>query len=110
MVDKEGIDLSDACEILKDEYNSKKRMWVSWGDYDRVAFERECKYKGIPYPFGRTHTNLKEWFAFIYGLKQAPGVSNALKKLDIEFYGTMHRGVDDAFNTALILQKMLKTE
>lgn len=110
LIDKEGIDLKDACDILRDEFNSKKRMWVSWGDYDRTAFERECKYKGISYPFGLTHVNLKEWFAFTYGLKQAPGVFNALKKLGLEFYGSQHRGVDDAFNTAVILQKILGKE
>lgn len=104
---KNGISLKRACEILENKYFSNKTMWFSWGNYDRTAFEKECFFKKIKYPFGQTHINLKELFAFKYGLKQSPGVSIALKKIGIPFDGTRHRGVDDAINTAKILRHLI---
>ena len=105
-VKENGVSFKEACKILLNEYQSDKRMWISWGDYDRVAFEKECVLKKVEYPFGRTHFNLKEWYAFKYGLKQSPGVSTALKKIGIEFEGVQHRGVDDAKMTAMILKNI----
>lgn len=105
-IQENGIPFKKACKILMEEFNSEKRMWFSWGDYDRTAFEKECAFKKIKYPLGKTHFNLKEWYAFKHGSKQSPGVSSALKELGIEFEGTQHRGVDDAINTAKILKSL----
>lgn len=107
LIDKEGVSFKKACKILVDEYRSDRCMWFSWGDYDRISMEQESKLKKIKYPFGRTHFNLKEWYAFKNGMKQAPSVSNALKELGLAFEGQCHRGVSDSFNTAKILQKLI---
>jgi len=107
MVDEEGVDFKVACKILKTEFKSNKRIFISWGNYDRIAFEQECKIKRIVYPFGKTHINLEEWFGFKYGIKQAMSVANALKKIGLKFEGTQHRGVIDSINTARILQKII---
>lgn len=106
LIEKEGVSFKKACKILVDEYQSDKRMWFSWGDYDRTAFEKECALKKVKYPFGKTHFNLKEWYAFKNGKKMAPSVSNALKELGLEFDGVPHRGIDDAINTAKILKSL----
>lgn len=107
LIEKEGITFKEACKILVNEYESDRRMWFSWGDYDRIAFENECKLKKIKYPFGRTHFNLKEWYAFKRGEKTSTSVANALKQLGMEFDGTPHRGIDDSIMTAIILQKIV---
>lgn len=109
LIEKEGISFKKACKILIDEYQSDRKMWFSWGDYDRTAFEKECALKKVKYPFGRTHFNLKEWYSFKKGEKASTSVSNALKELGLKFEGTQHRGISDAINTAKIL-KHLSTE
>jgi inhibitor of KinA sporulation pathway (predicted exonuclease) len=105
-VKENGVTFKKACKILMEEFNSEKRMWFSWGDYDRTAFEKECSLKNIKYPLSKTHFNLKELYSFKFGFKQSQSVTTALKNLGIEFDGTQHRGVDDSRNTAYILQKM----
>lgn len=107
-INKHGVDFKVACEILVNEYNSNKRIWFSWGDSDKIMFEKECAFKKIKYPFGKTHVNLMELYSFKYGLKQSSSVSTALKQLGLEFEGQCHRGVDDAKMTAKILQKMIE--
>jgi inhibitor of KinA sporulation pathway (predicted exonuclease) len=75
----------------------------SWGDYDRKQFLEDCKYHGIPYPFG-PHRNLKREFAERKGIKPAT-LKGALRILEIPFEGTHHRGLDDARNIARILRR-----
>lgn len=78
-------------------------IFVSWGNYDRNQFQKDCEYHKITYPFGR-HVNLKEEFKKKFHIKHA-GVGKALKKLEMSFEGTPHRGQDDAINIARIFVK-----
>ena len=119
---EEGISYRNALRKIRETYKPKNRVWASWGDYDRVQFERNCalysefyfsvtsKMPGISdykFPFGRSHINVKDLFSVIYRLRKGIGVKKALKKLNFPFIGTPHRGVDDAYNIARILQKLL---
>ena len=61
--------LANACSVLEKEYDSRQRMWASWGDYDRNQFQKNCKEYGIRYPFGPTHLNVKTLFS-IYLIHQ----------------------------------------
>lgn len=108
MLEAEGIPLVDACRILKKEYESKSRLWASWGDYDRRQFERECASKGMGYPFGPGHLNLKTLFAMLRGESRELGTVRALESLGLTFEGTNHRGHDDAWNIARILGHVLE--
>jgi len=104
LIDREGVSFEKACQILRDKYKSRDRIWLSWGEYDKNQVERDCKLKGVENPFGRTHFNLKPLFSFAFGIKQDLGVAGALSHLGLEFEGNAHRAIDDAYNTALILQ------
>lgn len=101
-----GVDLSEACRVLKKEYQSKQRLWASWGDYDRRQLERECRSKGIGYPFGPTHLNLKTLFALSFGLDHEVGMDHALDHCGLELEGTHHRGDDDAWNIGAIFDHL----
>ncbi len=100
--------LQDAAKILKSEYDSKQRLWASWGDYDRRQFERVCGEFGVSYPFGTSHLNIKTLFAVAIGHHHELGLDGACEKLGIELEGTHHRGDDDAWNIAGILCRLLK--
>jgi inhibitor of KinA sporulation pathway (predicted exonuclease) len=58
-----GIPFKDACKLLESEYLSQERLWASFGDYDRRQFEKQCRDRGIRYPFGPGHLNAKTLFA-----------------------------------------------
>jgi len=105
-LDKVGISFAEACKILEDKFKSKDRIWMSWGEYDKNQFQRDCEKKGVRYPFGRTHINMKPLFSIAYGITKDLGVGQALEHLGMEFEGTPHRGDDDAYNIARILQKV----
>ncbi len=92
----------------KNKFDIKSMPWGSWGDYDRVQIFRECARKGIEYPFGRAHFNIKGMYSMLTRQGHGFGVQKALGQLGMMFDGTPHRGVDDAKNTAEILLHLLK--
>ena len=104
---KSGMILTAACEKLRKDYKSKRRMWASWGNYDRRQFERECSRKTVSYPFGPSHLNVKDLFALQKRLTQQVDVMTAMEMIGLEFDGTWHVGRDDAFNIARVLRHLL---
>jgi len=107
MVAKDGISFKEACCVLRKEYLSQKRVWASFGAYDLKQFQRQCTAMGAGFPFGPSHINVKTLFALKNKLGHEEGMAGALKILDIPLKGTHHRGVDDAFNIAKILNWIL---
>ena len=110
MVDK-GITFLSACDILRNDYTAKERIWASYGDYDRNQFERCCSQYGPmrnSYPFGSRHINIKTLIAVAKGWDSEVGMDEALRRLGLPLQGTHHRAADDALNIAAILAHILK--
>jgi len=103
----EGLVFRHACDLLAEKYESRVRTWASYGDYDRLKFQSQCAREGIPYPFGRSHINVKNLLALSLGLKQEVDLQQGMSLLGLPFEGTIHRGVDDAWNIAAMLARML---
>ena len=104
---EDGLDLAEACAILQNEYLSETRTWASYGDYDRLMLAAQCEALDIPYPFGRSHINVKNLFALQMALEREEGLQKATAMLGLPFEGTIHRGMDDAWNIAAILDMIL---
>ncbi|MEA5469369.1 3'-5' exonuclease [Spirulina sp. 06S082] len=102
-----GISFADACLHLRKQYLSEKRVWASYGDYDRRMFAKQCQARGLRYPFGVRHLNVKTLLAIAKSLPREVGMARALEMLDLPLEGTHHRGHDDAWNIARILMKIL---
>ena len=105
-----GVPFEDACATLKNAYAARDRVWASYGDYDRRQFERQCLARGIAYPFGPSHLNVKSLFALMKALPREVGMAEALDMLGLPLEGVHHRAGDDARNigriaAALILQR-----
>lgn len=96
-----------ACKKLIRNFGSKNRVWASWGDYDRLHMERECRYYETPYPFGARHINAKTLFGLVHKLPRELGLKRALQYTGFDFMGTPHKGVDDAYNTARLLHAIM---
>jgi inhibitor of KinA sporulation pathway (predicted exonuclease) len=103
-----GVALSAGCALLRRKYESEKRLWASYGDYDRRMFEKCCAELNVPYPFGHGHLNIKTLLAVTLGLPCEVNLETALRKVGLEFLGRPHCGKDDAFNTARLLALLLQ--
>jgi inhibitor of KinA sporulation pathway (predicted exonuclease) len=109
MLDTQGISLEEALNQIKAQYKPHLRTWGSYGDYDRVQFEVNCKRLNLPNIWGSTHLNIKNNLALKYKLNKELGMSEACKFLNIPLLGTHHRGLDDALNIAEIYKKIMSS-
>ncbi len=104
-----GMSLVEACQLLRDKYRSRQRVWASYGDYDRWMFESSCRTFGVEYPFGSRHLNVKSLFAMVHALPREVSLAQAMEMMGWPLEGTLHRGGDDAWNIARILGHFLLT-
>lgn len=107
LIDEEGIEFSEACRILREHYKSQKRIWFSWGNFDKTQLIKDCKHRKVAYPMSQFHFNAKTLYGFRHKMKNEPGVARALKHAGLEFEGYHHRGVDDAYNIARLINETL---
>jgi len=108
MIIKDGLALDYALARMMTEFKTTKYEWMSWGDFDRQQVERECERKGLQYPFKHTHSNFKYWFSLLTNQNVQRNVDNALQVLGLEFEGSPHRGMDDAYNVARMYAFIMK--
>jgi inhibitor of KinA sporulation pathway (predicted exonuclease) len=106
----QGVSFAEAVRILEKDFRSRSRTWLSWGNYDRQQFERECAAKGVAYPFSSRHVNAKVAFANVRNAGKKLGMSGALRLLNRPLEGRHHNGADDAWNIAVMVADMLKAD
>lgn len=106
LLERDGMDFATACMRLEKEYESRNRLWASWGAFDRRMFFDQCKRRKVRYPFNDKHANLKKIFQIQYGERK--GLPFAFEQVGLKMEGTHHRGVDDAYNIACLLRLMLQ--
>lgn len=105
-IDFKGTTLDEAFKVLRKQYNSKNRIWASYGQYDQNQVRKECERKQFNYPFGTFHLNIKAVVETVLG--QPFGMAEALKKLNMELEGRHHNGRDDSLNIAKVYARLLK--
>ena len=103
-----GLSLDEACRILREQYHGRERLWASYGDYDRLKLQQQCQARGIEYPFGPGHLNVKTLFALVHRLPREVPLDQALSLADLPLEGWHHRGSDDAWNIARLLVSILE--
>ena len=106
MVDH-GLEFEVALQCLQDRFQAAQRPWASWGNFDRVCMQAQCRDFGVAYPFSGDHYNLKTLHALHHGLDKAIGLYPAVKRAGLIWEGQHHRGVDDACNTARLARTLL---
>jgi inhibitor of KinA sporulation pathway (predicted exonuclease) len=108
-VEKSGIILSDAFNLLNKKYDLQNICWGSWGKFDKTHLSKECKSKNIDFPFSKDYVDIQKHFSKTKKDKsRLYSVENALKELGTEFKGTPHRADVDAYNTAIIYLSMYR--
>lgn len=103
-----GMSFQAACRHLRKAFQSDSRTWLSWGDYDRKQFERQCNASNTRSPFSARHINAKLEFAQARNGGRKLGMAQALGLLGWPLKGRHHNGADDAWNIAGIVAELLR--
>ncbi|WP_306643425.1 3'-5' exonuclease [Sanyastnella coralliicola] len=86
--------------------NEGDYLLASWGDYDKQQLLRDGELHEIELPWLNHFLCLKMSHSKLLKLKEPVGVKTALEYTGLTFDGTSHRAIDDARNTARILEEM----
>ncbi|MFZ4931204.1 exonuclease domain-containing protein [Chryseobacterium sp. Mn2064] len=106
-LEKEGVLFKEACSNIKNRYNSLRRTYAGYGEFDKSIFESQCKELNVKFPFSETYLDLKVLLTLMHGEKPI-GLLKELHTRNMEFEGMPHNGADDAMNTARLLYHVLK--
>lgn len=83
-------------------------VMASWSAYDQHLFDRQCREHGIEGEPGWSHIDLKaEYGRWVFAQEGSRGrfrLAQALERVGVDVTGTAHRALDDARNTARLLQ------
>ena len=103
-----GITLQQLSKKLRKEHGSLNMTFCAWGAFDGNFLSEQCVKQNAIFPFPDNYINISDEYAKLFKLKRGIGLSKALRNplMDIEFKGTKHRAIDDAYNTALLYLKM----
>lgn len=107
LIKEKGIQFEEACEKIRDEYNSPSLAWAGFGSFDKEQVAEQCDYLGIENPFSGNYINIMHQFRAYNGLYKMMGLKRALKALNMDFEGNHHSGADDAYNAARILREII---
>jgi len=107
MVDEKGITYEQACEKMKEDLKSHKRVWGSWGNWDKTMFWRNSKNLRTNNPVSDDHINIKTLFSLRKKFRKGMGLGKAVIEVGLEFKGTHHRGDDDAWMAAHVLKEVI---
>lgn len=82
---------------------------VTDGPWDMAKFlSQQCKLSRIKFPnFGKKWINISKTYSNFYRTKRLP-LAAMLKNSGLEFEGKPHSGLDDTYNIARIVLRMLK--
>ncbi len=89
------------------------RAWIgqedyllcSWGFYDKIQFEKDCKLHNLSTDWLKSHISLKHQYAEIRGIER-PTLKAALEAEELSFRGTHRRAIDDARNITQIFNHL----
>jgi inhibitor of KinA sporulation pathway (predicted exonuclease) len=82
-------------------------LLCTWGGKDMDMIKDECLRHDLDHLFLPTCINLKAQYARMQKLNKEVGLVKALEFLDIDFEGSHHRALDDAYNTTKLFLRLL---
>lgn len=104
----EGVTFEDACQQIADIYQPQDYLWGSWGGYDLRMFKAQSELFGVSYPMSESHVNLKQLYGDVQRKGRRCGLARAIRYEGLTMDGHHHRGMDDAWNTAQLLFKLIQ--
>lgn len=97
-------------EVLDDfldwigEYPSET-VFCAWGKYDPLMLKRDCRLHGYPDEWLVHSFDVKNAYQELKGLSRPVGLSKCCDIEEIEFQGTLHRAIWDAYNLLQVFMK-----
>jgi len=108
-ITQENVDHADTFDVVAEDFIdwidiSEDYMLCSWGKMDRTMLFNDCTLHDMETDWLDPFMNLKNQYYKFYDLKNPDSLNKALKREGLEFEGTKHRAIWDAFNLARVFK------
>lgn len=109
---KEAADIKTALLQLIEWIGNREYKIYAWSESDRAQILNELSGKHIENDEINTFVEYDRWvdyqslFMNRYGFSKCVKLDYALELADIEIQGRLHDGLDDAFNTSRLIEKL----
>ncbi len=100
-----GHPLHEVMASLSTKFGTVGKTWAAWGR-DDLSIARDIIRAGRNPPAFGEFLNLGTLWGMFSGSRTPPGLQRALRDCGLQFEGTPHRALDDAFNTACVVLAM----
>lgn len=110
-ITQENVNRAKTFPIVIEEFKDWGNMYdedyflCSWGNFDRVIFERDCALHQLEDDWCAYHIDLKKQYQNLLKSKRPVGLKSAVEREGFEFEGIHHRGISDAENLTKIFLK-----
>ncbi len=103
-----GQTLEEMITALCNLYEPGKTLFVAWGEADRQVLLEQCRRYKIDYPFVEAdYLDLAVAYKEFYDLPRRHSLKHAIEEREIESHGFWHMAINDAVNTAKVLQHLI---
>ncbi|MBK6392570.1 MAG: exonuclease domain-containing protein [Saprospiraceae bacterium] len=87
------------------EIDIEPHYLIAWGDKDLDYLKADCLLHKIDTEWISSYTDLKKQYQKVKKLYEPKGLKHATESEGLEFEGTLHRAIDDAYNLTRIFTK-----
>jgi 3'-5' exoribonuclease 1 len=112
-IDQVDVNRADQFPDVIEEFQEWAKIWdeeyflCSWGSFDKKMFIKDCKLHRLEHEWAEPHINLKDQYKQLNRLEGPIGLQRALRRENLPFTGTPHRGISDAENLTRIFLRYL---
>ena len=104
-----AIDFIDMLEQIKSLYIPGKTYFVAWGDADYNVIDRGCAQYDVPNPILKEdYLDLAVAYKKLKNSRRTLGLRETAEELGVAGDGYWHTAYDDAYNTGLVLLKIIE--
>ena len=105
---EEAIEFEDMLNGINELYSSGNTYFVTWGNDDFRVLTIGCERHSLVNPIlPEDCLDLSKAYKLLKGDKNTTGLMKATEKLNIDTNGFSHTAYDDAYNTYLVLLKLI---
>ena len=104
-----GMDYAAMLAKIGEYYVAGETKIVAWGDSDELVLKEQCRRYKVDYPFADgDYLDLAARYKAWRGHQRTISLIDAMAAEGVGESGSAHMALDDARNTALLLQAMLE--
>lgn len=105
---QDAMSFHNACSLLRTEFYSAERPWLSWSFAEKVLLDKQCKLSGEENPFSKLHIKFDTIFSILHGTNEHLSIQEACKFANVEYREYLYRASELSRNVAELYYSIIE--